>query len=937
MVFKSTLAGLINMSGFDQNEKNRRMSPEQILHIFVEVERQHASKSYDFPVSNMLHQYMQSRIVPNFNEVATLIESAGKIYSRKVDYLESLLMAMHEKQSASNRTDKLENPENPDNPEEGDKAEKKRQPTKRLKNVDHEAVTIKFDPPKQIKKSTSTVEKIDLNTSDSSECDRFKNYCQAVKSKVPVFYERINWLISDKTSGHFDGARPISKDDPDCQKNYNVFVGCISFKEKQLMTQREFLNRVRFDHLDGVSDDINSIVPVAQELVNDSIDPAGNGFLEQSSIVAGDVTNQNETDLLESLRESSSMLNRTNDAVDDCDSAMVDDDASQLNSTAGASTIDTSLPLTSTEQNASLNSSLALNSSLNDSQLLNSTIGETPTLNDSMSQSTQMSNTTNDVGTTIESTLNESQMNSTQGTMDDNQTSLTNTTVNGDSQLNSTCADGTLATADESLRTTQNDSQLNSNCADGTLATGDESLRTTQNDSQLNSTCADGTLATADESLRTTQNDSQLNLNCSEGTFTLDPQDLLSSTEAKIVDETLGTTQNDSQLNSTCADPTQKTSCIDPRNIFGINEQYLKLNEAFRLPLSVLQKEVDIKLNLFGIPFGRLRRQVKFALPKDFDPMKMNKRTRDIDECSTTSARKFVKLTDGTATPSNELTATTEQAAPICDLSNVPESNTQPADTPLEVSPETLGMENGPTAESNVGVTLIQDNLGKPSELVDCATETQNSAINDVGISDCFTNADGVTMPKIPRIDSQCDAGSVFDSGIGTGTEESLVEGAITTRRVSLDLTPPTEEIEDEISAQEDEQLAYRLQEMTNLSEKVHSWHQRLKPILLHSEKRNDFDVRETSRNIVSSFSNCDNACDTLRGERIITFEKAMENQDKADTARFFFSMLQMANNGNIQIIVNHNDSSKLCPQDKITMKLLNPNLREIHPNIEKN
>lgn len=61
-----------------------------------------------------------------------------------------------------------------------------------------------------------------------------------------------------------------------------------------------------------------------------------------------------------------------------------------------------------------------------------------------------------------------------------------------------------------------------------------------------------------------------------------------------------------------------------------------------------------------------------------------NKRTRDVDECSTTTARKFVKLTDGSATPSIEVTAPTEQQIPtncdhLTDPSIVPASNTNTA------------------------------------------------------------------------------------------------------------------------------------------------------------------------------------------------------------------------------------------------------------------
>lgn len=75
----------------------------------------------------------------------------------------------------------------------------------------------------------------------------------------------------------------------------------------------------------------------------------------------------------------------------------------------------------------------------------------------------------------------------------------------------------------------------------------------------------------------------------------------------------------------------------------------------------------------------------------------------------------------------------------------------------------------------------------------------------------------------------------------------------------------------------------------------VHSWHQRLKPILLHSERRNDFDVKETSRNIVASFSDGDSSLETkTQDNRLVSFESIMERRDKADTARYFFSMLQM-------------------------------------------
>lgn len=63
---------------------------------------------------------MQGRTLPNFPEAAMVINSAGTVFSRKVDYLESLLMVMNDKQNAPDRTEKA------DNPEQADKTEKKR-------------------------------------------------------------------------------------------------------------------------------------------------------------------------------------------------------------------------------------------------------------------------------------------------------------------------------------------------------------------------------------------------------------------------------------------------------------------------------------------------------------------------------------------------------------------------------------------------------------------------------------------------------------------------------------------------------------------------------------------------------------------------------------------------------------------------------------------
>lgn len=46
------------MNGMEQKSKGRTMGPENILEMFLEVVQQHASKSYDFPLSNVSGKFV---------------------------------------------------------------------------------------------------------------------------------------------------------------------------------------------------------------------------------------------------------------------------------------------------------------------------------------------------------------------------------------------------------------------------------------------------------------------------------------------------------------------------------------------------------------------------------------------------------------------------------------------------------------------------------------------------------------------------------------------------------------------------------------------------------------------------------------------------------------------------------------------------------------
>lgn len=442
------------------------------------------------------------------------------------------------------------------------------------------------------------------SSSDPSDSDRFKNYCQAVKSKIPVFYERVNLLISDSADNCFDGSRAISKDDRDCQKNYNVFIGSISFKEKQMMSQREFLHRIQFDDLDGGFDQNSPAVPGTElEHILNSTEINGNGHLEQSSIVAGDLT--------------SILMDRINDTMGatDCDSAIVDDDMSQFNS------INSTVPLDASQQDSTLNqSSIAqlettTDHTANGSEVINSTI-EMSSINQTNGDTTGAANETE---TAEMSSINQTNVDTTCA---GNETELVNSTAEM-SSINQTNVDTTCGGNESETINSMDISNINQTNVDGTCSISETGILNSTAIGQTNgdSTCEDLASMSVIPNPTDGATDCVAQINpltgTTEGTSTndlhADPLNPNLTTNAKGAAEI-------SHDNST----DEKAECFDDtRNMFRIKDEYLKLNEVFRLPLSVLQQEVNITVNLFGIPFGRLRRQVKFALPKDFDSLRM--------------------------------------------------------------------------------------------------------------------------------------------------------------------------------------------------------------------------------------------------------------------------------------------------------------------------
>ncbi|XP_058457253.1 uncharacterized protein LOC131434513 [Malaya genurostris] len=101
--------------------------------------------------------------------------------------------------------------------------------------------------------------------------------------------------------------------------------------------------------------------------------------------------------------------------------------------------------------------------------------------------------------------------------------------------------------------------------------------------------------------------------------------------------------------------------------------------------------------------------------------------------------------------------------------------------------------------------------------------------------------------------------------------------------------------------------------------EKVNSWHRKLKPILIQSEKRNHFDIHAYGTEIIESFG----PVDPVNPTPTISFAKVMQNKQEDFTARYFLSMLMLANTNNVHVFTRNKDSNRLTEKEDIELRLL--------------
>lgn len=110
----------------------------------------------------------------------------------------------------------------------------------------------------------------------------------------------------------------------------------------------------------------------------------------------------------------------------------------------------------------------------------------------------------------------------------------------------------------------------------------------------------------------------------------------------------------------------------------------------------------------------------------------------------------------------------------------------------------------------------------------------------------------------------------------------------------------------------------HRNEDMREMVERVSKWHENLRPILQHSEARNNFNIHALGTDIINLFPE-------ENPQHEISFAKVMEDRDPSYTARYFLSLLLLTNTSNVKINVKHPEQNGkvLCAIDDLKIKLL--------------
>lgn len=230
------------------------------------------------------------------------------------------------------------------------------------------------------------------------------------------------------------------------------------------------------------------------------------------------------------------------------------------------------------------------------------------------------------------------------------------------------------------------------------------------------------------------------------------------------------------------------------------------------------------------------------------------------------------------------------------------------------------------SSEANTSTTKLNDNsteLCSQSEVavtefdsgfaeLDSVFEATENGNNESGES---SNDNALTLP--PRNSSGNDPSEDIDEAF----EEELNCGTFKKcQRFKYPRINSFDLLTDDAALAEQEEERNRNEHMRDMVQRVGKWHEMLRPILAHSQQRNAFDIHALGTDIINLFPG-----DSDRQSDEISFTDVMKGRDQTYTARYFLSLLLLTNTKNVRIRVKHPEQNGrvVCSKNDLTIKLL--------------
>uniref|UniRef100_A0A1Q3FGC2 Condensin-2 complex subunit H2 C-terminal domain-containing protein n=2 Tax=Culex tarsalis TaxID=7177 RepID=A0A1Q3FGC2_CULTA len=335
-------------------------------------------------------------------------------------------------------------------------------------------------------------------------------------------------------------------------------------------------------------------------------------------------------------------------------------------------------------------------------------------------------------------------------------------------------------------------------------------------------------------------------------------------------------------------------------------------------------KPALLSLNLLKIPECHLRKHLIFALTAEYKKMKMDlvrkssPKGKDIFTLQLFSlshrAPKNPEWVRRPSTPELEDFLGFDEFAEILDgphgkslYSLAPPSDGQLSIASRPSSPEVdfFGFQN-------------DDPEPMPSSEASNLNTVDTVAVDKPVVPEAEPAVQPGSQQSTPTRTMSRDSGISDDQNGGDRRRSDSTEHPVETSTQQEEPTTPGPLLAPE-SALNSEKYLQSVTEAKELIEKVNNWHRKLKPILALSEKRNHFDIHAYGTEIIDSFG----PEVAQESPQVINFAQIMEKKQEDFTARYFLSMLMLANTNNVEIATRNQNPNRLTQKEDIELRLL--------------